>query len=904
MQFMASNNTNDLKINHMPFGFNDIYYMENICRQPSYPLEGESVLIKVEITPVIVNIYLLVIVNGIMNEKTEMKPLTCNEKEVIYQSVIGSFAFGDYVEYYFVVDLPDRQAVSKVYSFSVRKWFDIRNFNVKDSHSEDVNNGIGGSGQNILPAFSVTSQSDNTLKCTIYIKGALEDNNGNSCNNKDFVLNNGYHIETDQSNGIRILDRENVRIIDLGSTNAGLFKVLTDSEGGIYKIRINLPLAAEERIYGTGERYSDIQFRGMVIDNYVYDKFANQKLITYLPVPFFISSQGYGIFIDSSSYSVFDFGYKNPDRIEIEVNLSLEQKLEFYIFTGKPKSIIQAFTDYIGKPKLPPKWAFGLWMSSNNWDSECEVLNQVELSQRYKIPATVIVLEQWSDEETFYIFNDAKYMPGDVNDDFSFTDLYYHKDGKWPNPKAMVDYLHQLGIKVLLWQIPVIKNIGKAENTRQYFDELKVIENDFCLRNKDGSLYRIPPNQWFAGSLVIDFTNPEAKKWWFDKRNYLIDEIGIDGFKTDGGECIFGDDVVFSNGCFGDTMKNLYPIVYIESYHDYIAKRKKGEGILFSRAGFSGIQKYTLQWAGDEKSTFEAFKSSLRAGLNCGVSGIAFWGWDLAGFSGDIPTTELYLRAAAMSVFCPIMQYHTEPSDKSDDRTPWNIAQRTGNPSVITSFEKLTNLRMNILPYIYYQSKISSKSGIPLMRSMYIEFHEDPLCFNIWDQYMFGDSMLIAPIVEEGTSFRKVYLPEGNWKDFFKGHTYKGKSFIDVKAEPGEIPVFIRQNSIIPLNLSEEFCLGSYVGNNVDVYANLSFMIHIHDNIFYSFDDDQNNEIIFNIIRKQDKVDIKCTTNKSITIGTLIDNYTFKLQLDIGETTSSFSLKELNEENEECPHTL
>lgn len=844
MRFKTANDIEDLKINHLPFGFNDIYNVESICRQPSFPLEGEGVLIKVGITPVIAKTFLLVIVNGIMQEKKEMELLASNEREVIFQSAIGCFAFGDFVEYYFVVEFPDRQVISKVYSFSVRKWLNTIN----------------------VPTLCIASQNDNTLKCTLNIKGVLEHTQGNSCSNKAFTLNNGYHIETSPSNRIiSILNREAVKILDIGDASSGIINVLADSTGKIYKIRISLPLAADERIYGTGERYSDIQFRGLIIDNYVYDKFANQGLKTYLPVPYFISSQGYGFYIDNSAYSVFDFGCTNPDRIEIKIDMDVEQKLAFYVFLGTPKCIIEAFTYLVGKPQLPPKWAFGLWMSSNSWDSQCETLKQIELSQKYKIPATVVVLEQWSDEATFYIFNDAE-------------------NGRWPNPKAMVTYLHQLGMKVLLWQIPVIKNMGEVENTQRDLDELTAIKNNFCLKHKDGSLYRIPPHLWFARSLVIDFTNPAAKKWWFDKRNYLIDEIGIDGFKTDGGECVFGDDVVFFDGSRGDTMKNRYPLSYIKSYYEYITKHNEGKGILFSRAGFAGIQNYTLQWAGDEKSTFEAFKSSIRAGLNCGASGIAFWGWDLAGFSGDIPTPELYLRAAAMSVFCPIMQYHTEPSDRSNDRTPWNIAQKTSNPAVITDFAKLANLRMNILPYIYCQSKTSSKSGIPLMRAMFIECPEDPVCSDMWDQYMFGDNMLIAPIVEEDMSSRKVYLPKGIWKDFFTGLTFEGESFIDVKAELGEIPVYIKQNSIIPLNLSDEVCLGSFVGNTVEAYANLSFMIHIKDNIFYTFEDDQDTEIIFDMCRKPDRVDIKCIANKSIAINILMDNCTVKLQLSSGET--------------------
>lgn len=889
----ATEDIPDLKINHLPFGFHDIYHTDSIFRQPCFPLEGDRVAIKVGVMTVmaIAKVFLQFSVNGIMQDKKEMELSSFNEKETIFCVSLDCFAFGDIVEYNFAVESQDKQIVSRVYNFNVRKWFNITNFTSIGELNGEVLFDFESSECGNVTTLGIASQNGNTLRCRLHFKNTTECKPDSA--NKEFILNNGYHIKAHSSNtSLSILNREYNNILDMGAGYSSIISILTDITGKIYKVRINIPLTSDEKIYGTGERYSDIQFIKQVIDNYVYDQFANQRLRTYLPVPYYISSQGYGIYIDSSAYSVFDFGHKNPERIELEINLDVKQKLEFYVFAGTPKNIIEAYTDIVGKPQLPPKWAFGPWMSSNNWDSQQEVLKQVELSKIYKIPATVIVLEQWSDEATFYIFNDTEYIPKSGENSFSLSDFYYPEDGRWPNPKVMVDYLHQQGIKVLLWQIPVMKNMSEAENVQRHLDESAMIKNNFCLKRQDRSLYRIPSHQWFAGSLVMDFTNPDARKWWFGKRAYLIDEIGIDGFKTDGGECIFGDEVIFCNGSYGDMMRNQYPLVYIKSYNEFINRHRKEKGILFSRSGFAGIQNHTLQWAGDEKSTFEAFKSSLRAGLNCGVSGIAFWGWDFAGFSGDIPTAELYLRAAAMSVFCPIMQYHSEPSYRSNDRTPWNIAQRTGRPDVIETFAKLANLRINILPYIYHEALHTSKQGTPLMRAMFMEFPDDKICSELWDQYMFGDNMLIAPIVQEGKSNRQVYLPKGFWMDLFTKTVFEGGRFVDVYAQIGEIPVFIRQNSIIPLNLCDEFCLGSYVGNATEAYTNLSFMIFMPDNIIYSFVDDQDIGVNFKISRRQDRVEIICTASQNVTINILINNYAAKLQANEEETVLVIHLKE------------
>lgn len=193
------------------------------------------------------------------------------------------------------------------------------------------------------------------------------------------------------------------------------------------------------------------------------------------------------------------------------------------------------------------------------------------------------------------------------------------------------------------------------------------------------------------------------------KRQYLVDEVEIDGFKTDGGEFVFGDDVQFSDGRTGKEMRNAYPNLYIGEHYRYI--NEKRDGIVFSRAGFTGAAQMPAHWAGDEKSTFAAFQRNLCAGLNAGISGVPFWGWDLAGFSGEIPSAELYARSASMAAFCPIMQYHAESkAEFNQDRTPWNIAERRNAPWVIDVYRYYAKLRMAMLPYIAEEAFLYSLS--------------------------------------------------------------------------------------------------------------------------------------------------------------------------------------------------
>jgi alpha-glucosidase (family GH31 glycosyl hydrolase) len=337
---------------------------------------------------------------------------------------------------------------------------------------------------------------------------------------------------------------------------------------------------------------------------------------------------------------------------------------------------------------------------------------------------------------------------------------------------------------------------------------------------------------------VADFTNPLTRKWWFGKRRYLIEDIGVDGFKTDGGECIYGD-VVFHDGRNGREMRNRYPNEYIGAYYSFARELTGGDAVTFSRAGYAGAQNWPMHWAGDERSTFEAFRSSVIAGLSSGMSGLPFWGWDLAGFHGDIPTAELYVRSAQMAAFCPVMQYHAESKGEfNQDRTPWNVAERTGKPWVLTLYKRYADLRMNLLPYIYDQAVRTSRTGIPLMRAMAFAYPDDPRCARLKEQYMFGDALLVAPVVEEGRTVKDVYLPEGLWLPLFGGDAVPGGRMVRVEAAIGDIPVFQRQDSVVAWNLPADYALPGDVGNRVDGYVNLTFSLFVRERLDETFEDD------------------------------------------------------------------
>lgn len=566
-----------------------------------------------------------------------------------------------------------------------------------------------------------------------------------------------------------------------------------------------------EAFYGFGERYNAFDQRGEAIDSIVYEEYKNQGKRTYFPVPFFVSSRGYGVHLATSRRAYFDLGVETSDKATLAVD---GDALHLEFFAGDPKAIVSRFVERIGKAALPPKWAFGLWMSSNEWNSQAVVAEQVALTERHGIPATALVIEAWSDESTFYIWNDAQYMPRPGAESHRLADFTFPADGLWPDPKGMVDDLHQRGVHLVLWQIPVLKKL-ETPHAQQDADRAHAVEAGLVVREADGDEpYLIRPF-WFHDGYVPDFTSAEADRWWRAKRQYLIDDLGVDGFKTDGAEHLWGEGLKFSDGRTGAEVNNLFPNLYESVY----ARLGGPTRLNFSRAGYTGAQTVSTHWAGDENSTFDAFRHSITAGLTAGFSGVAFWGWDIGGFSGPLPSAELYLRATAMAAFCPIMQYHSEFNNHKVpcvDRTPWNMQDRTGDPEVLPIFRFYANLRMNLLPYIWSEAIKASRSGLPMMRALPLEFPDDERARAFPYQYLFGEALLVAPVAWEGQKQQDVYLPEGLWYDFWTGERHQGSQVLTVATPKAHIPVFVRGSTVLALRLAADGELGSFVGNAVD----------------------------------------------------------------------------------------
>ena len=600
--------------------------------------------------------------------------------------------------------------------------------------------------------------------------------------------------------------------------------------------------SAAVHYFGFGERFDSLDQNGREPDICVANPYTRQGSRTYIPVPFFVTERGYGLYVRSDHYVRFGMAQRLPGTLSISAQADPnDPRLDLVLFFGRPRSVVREFTLFTGQPALPPKWAFGPWMSSNPWNTQSEAEEQVETTTRLDIPATVLVLEAWSDEATFYAFNDVLYDPKAGEHEFRLGDFTFPKDGRWPDPKGMIERLHTRDIRLVLWQIPVLKGFAKHENRQHEMDEAYAIERSYCVRNADGTPYRIPDG-WFAGSLILDFTNPEARRWWFSRRRYLIDELGVDGFKTDGGEFVLDETVRFHDGSDGAAMRNRYPLSYIQAYHEFMGPGR----ITFSRSGFTGGQRFPTYWAGDQISTYDEFRAVLTAGLSLGLSGNPCWGFDIGGFSGDVPTADLFIRAFQMAAFSPIMQYHAESRGRENrDRTPWNVAARTGDERVVPIYRHYAWVRMNLLPYIYNEASHAATSGEPLMRALFLDFPDDPECYRLDDEYMFGRDILVAPVLTEHARERRLYLPGDGWLDFWTLDEVRCGWHERYPCDIDTVPVFVRKGAIIPLNLGDRFALGCPTGARGTAYNHLTFLVTGCLAEDWTFRDDEGNVLRF-----------------------------------------------------------
>ena len=566
------------------------------------------------------------------------------------------------------------------------------------------------------------------------------------------------------------------------------------------RVRFALPLSGGEHVVGFGERYDAVDQRGLTLDSMVFEQYKSQgaERKTYLPMPFahVIGGGGWGFHVDTSRRVWFDVGADAADRIVIEAEVGDDGPLAVRLFEGTPTEVLSGFLDVAGRARELPAWVFRLWASGNEWNTQAEVMRQMDLHAEHDIPVGSVVIEAWSDESTFTVFRDAEYAVHEDGSPHQLDDFHFPAEGAWPNPKGMTDELHARDIRLHLWQIPLIKMRPHPHGQVKADAEAAIRENVLIREPKPEGGTRPYRNRgwWFPLGLMPDLTDERAATWWTEKRRYLVEEIGVDGFKTDGGEHAWGSELVYLDGRRGDEKNNTFPVAYPAAYGALLESAGKAP-VTFSRAGFTGSQAHGAFWAGDENSTWDAFRWSMNAGLTSAASGIVYWGWDIAGFSGEIPSAELYLRATQASAFVPIMQYHSEFNHHrtpSRDRTPWNIADRTGDERVLPLTRTYVKLREALVPYLERSAREAIETDRPLMRPLFFDWPADE---NVWatqPQWMLGADLLVAPVLAPDVTEWPVYLPDGRWIDVWTGEEHEGGRTVSAPAPIDRVPVFAR----------------------------------------------------------------------------------------------------------------
>lgn len=505
-------------------------------------------------------------------------------------------------------------------------------------------------------------------------------------------------------------------------------------------------LAPGEKIYGCGESPTSLNKAGQKINLFVTDPQGPESPDMYKPIPFFFSNRGYGMFMHTSAPVTCDFGQSYIGATKL---FMADETMDIFIFFGEPKDILSEYTALVGRPQMPPLWSFGTWMSRITYFSEAEGREVAKQLRANKIPSDVIHF-------------DTGWFGVDWQCDYAFA------ADRFDNPKQMLDDLKAQGFRTCLWQLPYFTPKNK------FFPEL--VEKGLYVKNGKGQL----PYE----DVVLDFTNPETVKWYQEKLGNLI-KMGVGAIKVDFGEGA-PLDAVYANGRSGLYEHNLYPLRYNKAVAD-ITRQLRHENIIWARSAWAGSQRYPLHWGGDAATTNTGFQGTVRAGLSIGLSGFSFWSNDIGGFVTSTPQ-NLYRRWLPYGFLTSHSRLHGAPPTE-----PWLYNDK----NFLNYFRKCAELKYKLMPYVYAQAKESSENGWPMMRALLFEYPDDPGAWMVEDEYLFGNNLLVAPMLEDGTS-RDVYLPgKDKWIDYQTGKVYN-PGWNHVKCGELSIVIMVKDGSAIP----------------------------------------------------------------------------------------------------------
>ena len=536
-------------------------------------------------------------------------------------------------------------------------------------------------------------------------------------------------------------------IIDNDSSQVKLLPFSFIKRGSDNSRSVNpvLTLAPGERIYGCGESFTSLNKVGQKVHLSVTDPQGPETDGQYKPVPFFFSNRGYGIFMHTSAPVTCDFGasYIGADRL-----FMADEMVDFFVFFGEPKDILNEYTDITGKSPMLPLWSFGTWMSRITYFSQEEGLDIAKQLRAHKIPSDVIHF-------------DTGWFGVDWQCDYEFA------KERFKDPVGMLKQLSKDGFHTCLWQLPYFTPKNR------FFPE--IIEQGLHVVNATGGMP--------VEDAILDFSNPETVSWYQSKIEGLMKQ-GVSTIKCDFGEAAPYNGF-YHSGKGGIYEHNLYPLRYNKALFEVVERNHPGEGIIWARSAWAGSQRYALHWGGDAATNNIGMLGDLRGGLSFGLSGFSFWSHDMGGFVTASPE-DIYRRWLPFGFLSSHTRAHGAPPTE-----PWLISK-----SFTDAFRACAEMKYKLMPYVYAQAKDCSERGLPMVRALLVEFPQDPGAWLVEDEYMFGSQMLVAPLMESGNE-RTVYLPKGKWIDYQSGKIYEG-GYQTIQA--GKIPavILVRDGSLIP----------------------------------------------------------------------------------------------------------
>ena len=546
-------------------------------------------------------------------------------------------------------------------------------------------------------------------------------------------------------------------------------------------------LASDGAVYGLGEKFGPLDKRGQLVNGRIEDALGVNTELAYKNVPFCWSTEGWGLLAHTPGPVRHGVGYPQWSHrthvLEVE-----DETLDLFFFAGAPAEILERYTALTGRAEEPPLWSYGMWLSRAYYKVPQEAIDAAREVRRRAIPCDVITIDGRAAWE--------------VRTRFAFQ----WDPARYDDPKRILGEIKAENLKVCVWEYPYVSIHGPL------FAQLEA--KGWLLRDANGKAYvfdwvKDPTDDPFGSVLtplppsgVVDFTHPEAAAWWAQRHEALFDD-GVDVIKSDFGEQV-EDDMVAANGDTGRRLHNAYPLLYnrcvYEATKRYNERHGRGAAMVWGRDGFIGSQRYPVQWGGDPQSDWEGMAASIRGGLSYGMSGVPYHATDVGGFYGATqPDAELYLRWTANAIFSSHFRYHG-----IGEREPWAFG---ADAEAIA--RRLLEFRYRLIPYIAGAAGQAARTGLPLMRAMPLAFPADRAARGYELQYLFGEALLVAPIVRPGGSV-EVWFPEGEaWHDLDTGERIEGGRARRVSKPLGGLPAWGREGHVL--------CLGRAVQHTGEI---------------------------------------------------------------------------------------